>query len=141
MRQIRPLVMTRLRKSTQSSVIRQGIAVSNHTPHSETTSLKSAVINYKYRNGRRYHAYKEGSYCAFTCPVLFYPTGPTPLLYPSTLPIDCLTGGPNDETQAEQLDIVYALHPPVTMYHHVDCTAIAITYVSSSSMASCTWPR
>lgn len=45
---------------------------------SETTSLKSAVINYKYRNGRRYHAYKEGSYW-----------------------------GPNDETQAEQLDIVH----------------------------------
>ncbi|EUC34953.1 hypothetical protein COCCADRAFT_92254 [Bipolaris zeicola 26-R-13] len=45
---------------------------------SETTSLKSAVVNYKYRNGRRYHAYKEGSYW-----------------------------GPNDETQAEQLDIVH----------------------------------
>lgn len=45
---------------------------------SETTSLKSAIINYKYRNGRRYHAYKEGSYW-----------------------------GPNDETQAEQLDIVH----------------------------------
>jgi len=45
---------------------------------SETTSLKSAVYNYKYRNGRRYHAYKEGSYW-----------------------------GPNDETSADQLDIVH----------------------------------
>jgi len=41
---------------------------------SETTSLKSAVYNYKYRNGRRYHAYKEGSYCglpARSMPMLF----------------------------------------------------------------------
>lgn len=29
--------------------------------HSEsyTTSLKSSVMNYKYENGRRYHAYGE----------------------------------------------------------------------------------
>ncbi|KAF1842642.1 S-adenosyl-L-methionine-dependent methyltransferase [Cucurbitaria berberidis CBS 394.84] len=45
---------------------------------SDTTSLKSAIVNYKYRNGRRYHAYKEGSYW-----------------------------GPNDETQADQLDIFH----------------------------------
>merc|ERR1711913_42000 len=45
---------------------------------SETTSLKSAVFNYKYRNGRRYHAYKEGAYW-----------------------------GPNDETQSDQLDITH----------------------------------
>ncbi|CAI9627888.1 unnamed protein product [Alternaria alternata] len=45
---------------------------------SETTSLKSAVYNYKYRNGRRYHAYKEGAYW-----------------------------GPNDETQSDQLDITH----------------------------------
>ncbi|KAF1918737.1 SAM dependent methyltransferase [Ampelomyces quisqualis] len=45
---------------------------------SDTTSLKSAILNYKYRNGRRYHAYKEGSYW-----------------------------GPNDEMQADQLDITH----------------------------------
>ncbi|KAH7091936.1 S-adenosyl-L-methionine-dependent methyltransferase [Paraphoma chrysanthemicola] len=45
---------------------------------SDTTSLKSAIVNYKYRNGRRYHAYKEGSYW-----------------------------GPNDEKQADQLDIFH----------------------------------
>lgn len=45
---------------------------------SDTTSLKSAILNYKYRNGRRYHAYKEGAYW-----------------------------GPNDETQADQLDIFH----------------------------------
>ncbi|KAF2651876.1 S-adenosyl-L-methionine-dependent methyltransferase [Lophiostoma macrostomum CBS 122681] len=48
---------------------------------SDTTSLKSAILNYKYRNGRRYHAYKEGSYW-----------------------------GPNDEAQADQLDI----------FHHIN---------------------
>lgn len=30
--------------------------------NSFTTSLKSSVLNYKYRNGRRYHAYREGEY-------------------------------------------------------------------------------
>lgn len=30
--------------------------------NSYTTSLASSVVNYKYENGRRYHAYKEGSY-------------------------------------------------------------------------------
>ncbi|PSN70481.1 hypothetical protein BS50DRAFT_488203 [Corynespora cassiicola Philippines] len=45
---------------------------------SDTTSLKSAIVNYKYRNGRRYHAYKEGAYW-----------------------------GPNDEAQADQLDIFH----------------------------------
>ncbi|KAF3007728.1 hypothetical protein E8E13_009786 [Curvularia kusanoi] len=50
----------------------------NEDDASETTSLKSAIVNYKYRNGRRYHAYKEGSYW-----------------------------GPNDEEQADQLDIFH----------------------------------
>ena len=27
-----------------------------------TTSLKSSVQDYKYRNGRRYHAYRDGEY-------------------------------------------------------------------------------
>ncbi|KAI5845708.1 S-adenosyl-L-methionine-dependent methyltransferase [Morchella snyderi] len=45
---------------------------------SATTSLKSSVLKYKYEHGRRYHAYKEGSYY-----------------------------GPNDETQNEQLDIFH----------------------------------
>ncbi|KAI8935072.1 hypothetical protein NX059_007667 [Plenodomus lindquistii] len=45
---------------------------------SDTTSLKSAIYNYVYRNGRRYHAYKEGAYW-----------------------------GPNDEAQADQLDIMH----------------------------------
>ena len=30
--------------------------------HSYTTSLASSATNYRYENGRRYHAYKEGSY-------------------------------------------------------------------------------
>jgi hypothetical protein len=29
---------------------------------SETTSLRSAVLNYIYENGRRYHSYRAGSY-------------------------------------------------------------------------------
>ncbi|KAL6703856.1 hypothetical protein ACN47E_008990 [Coniothyrium glycines] len=45
---------------------------------SDTTSLKSAILNYKYHNGRRYHAYKEGTYW-----------------------------GPNDEAQSDQLDIFH----------------------------------
>lgn len=29
---------------------------------SQVTSLKSSIVNYKYENGRRYHAFREGSY-------------------------------------------------------------------------------
>jgi hypothetical protein len=29
---------------------------------SSTDSLSSSVLNYKYENGRRYHAYREGNY-------------------------------------------------------------------------------
>lgn len=29
---------------------------------SQTTSLKSSVTNYVYENGRRYHAFRQGSY-------------------------------------------------------------------------------
>jgi len=43
---------------------------------SETTSLASSITNYRYENGRRYHAYKDGEYW-----------------------------GPNDDKQNDQLDI------------------------------------
>ncbi|KAK5941739.1 hypothetical protein PMZ80_005690 [Knufia obscura] len=43
---------------------------------SETASLTSSITNYRFENGRRYHAYREGEYWA-----------------------------PNDETQNDQLDI------------------------------------
>lgn len=29
---------------------------------SDTTSIKSHILNYRFEHGRRYHAYKEGSY-------------------------------------------------------------------------------
>jgi hypothetical protein len=29
---------------------------------SETSSLRSAVLDYVYENGRRYHSYRQGSY-------------------------------------------------------------------------------
>jgi hypothetical protein len=29
---------------------------------SDTTSLASSILNYQYENGRRYHAYRAGSY-------------------------------------------------------------------------------
>ncbi|KAL2812110.1 S-adenosyl-L-methionine-dependent methyltransferase [Aspergillus granulosus] len=45
---------------------------------SDTTSLNSMITSYRYENGRRYHAYKEGAYW-----------------------------GPNDEEQNEQLDIAH----------------------------------
>lgn len=45
---------------------------------SATTSLKSSIMNYHYENGRRYSAYKQGQYW-----------------------------GPNDEQQADQLDICH----------------------------------
>ncbi|KAH8704059.1 S-adenosyl-L-methionine-dependent methyltransferase [Talaromyces proteolyticus] len=45
---------------------------------SDTTSLKSEITSYRYENGRRYHAYREGEYW-----------------------------GPNDEQQNEQLDIAH----------------------------------
>lgn len=61
---------------------------------SDTTSLKSAILNYKYRNGRRYHAYKEGSYCAL--PHMSDDTGAV---------AKRAQGGPNDEMSADQMDI------------------------------------
>ncbi|CEL06136.1 Putative SAM dependent methyltransferase [Aspergillus calidoustus] len=45
---------------------------------SDTTSLNSMITSYRYENGRRYHAYKDGAYW-----------------------------GPNDEEQNEQLDIAH----------------------------------
>ncbi|KAK6824266.1 hypothetical protein RU639_005053 [Aspergillus parasiticus] len=45
---------------------------------SDTTSINSMITAYRYENGRRYHAYKDGAYW-----------------------------GPNDETQNEQLDIAH----------------------------------
>ncbi|GLA61676.1 hypothetical protein AtubIFM56815_002535 [Aspergillus tubingensis] len=45
---------------------------------SDTTSLNSEITSYRFENGRRYHAYKEGAYW-----------------------------GPNDEMQNEQLDIAH----------------------------------
>ncbi|KAL5365383.1 S-adenosyl-L-methionine-dependent methyltransferase [Aspergillus floccosus] len=45
---------------------------------SDTTSLNSMITAYRFENGRRYHAYKEGAYW-----------------------------GPNDEKQNEQLDIAH----------------------------------
>ncbi|KAL1633551.1 hypothetical protein SLS58_011035 [Diplodia intermedia] len=47
-------------------------------PSSATTSLKSSIMNFHYENGRRYSAYKQGQYW-----------------------------GPNDEQQADQLDICH----------------------------------
>ncbi|KAL0262963.1 hypothetical protein SLS55_001937 [Diplodia seriata] len=47
-------------------------------PPSATTSLKSSIMNFHYENGRRYSAYKQGQYW-----------------------------GPNDEQQADQLDICH----------------------------------
>lgn len=49
---------------------------SSSTGGSSTTSIKSAITKYKYENGRRYHAYKEGRY--------FFP---------------------NDESELERIDI------------------------------------
>ena len=48
---------------------------------SYTTSLKSSVLNYRYQNGRRYHAFREGAY---------------PL--------------PNDEAEQERLDLMHHLY-------------------------------
>ncbi|KAL4889937.1 S-adenosyl-L-methionine-dependent methyltransferase, partial [Aspergillus ambiguus] len=45
---------------------------------SDTTSLNSMITSYRFENGRRYHAYKDGAYW-----------------------------GPNDEKQNEQLDIAH----------------------------------
>ncbi|KAJ9644710.1 hypothetical protein H2199_003673 [Coniosporium tulheliwenetii] len=47
---------------------------------SDTTSLKSNIFKYRYENGRRYHAYKDGAYW-----------------------------GPNDEDAADHLDIAHHL--------------------------------
>ena len=41
---------------------------------SDTTSLKSAVTNYIYENGRRYNSFRSGSY--------WYKPSPTPLCFP-----------------------------------------------------------
>lgn len=47
---------------------------------SETTSLASSIYSYRFENGRRYHAYKDGAYW-----------------------------GPNDEKQGETMDICHHL--------------------------------
>lgn len=47
---------------------------------SDTTSIDSGVTKYRYENGRRYHAYKDGSYW-----------------------------GPNDEKAQEHLDVAHHL--------------------------------
>ena len=49
--------------------------------HSYATSLASSVLDYKYENGRRYHAFREGEY---------------PL--------------PNDEQEQDRLDLIHHLH-------------------------------
>ena len=48
---------------------------------SDTTSLACSILNYKYENGRRYHAFHEGEY---------------PL--------------PNDEQEQDRLDLLHHLH-------------------------------
>ncbi|KAF2195905.1 S-adenosyl-L-methionine-dependent methyltransferase [Zopfia rhizophila CBS 207.26] len=57
----------------------------NDDSESDTTSLNSAILEHRFQNGRRYNAYKEGSYW-----------------------------GPNDDAQAEQLDI----------FHHICLLAL-----------------
>lgn len=37
-------------------------ALGGSDTESDTTSLASSVLNYKYENGRRYHSYREGKY-------------------------------------------------------------------------------
>lgn len=37
-------------------------ALGESEAESDTTSLASSVLNYKYENGRRYHSYREGKY-------------------------------------------------------------------------------
>ena len=34
----------------------------NYPSASDTTSINSAITAYRYENGRRYHAYKDGAY-------------------------------------------------------------------------------
>jgi SAM-dependent methyltransferase len=50
-----------------------------------TTSLISSVLNYKYENGRRYHAYREGNYVL-----------------------------PNDEQEQERLDMLHHIFRMIT---------------------------
>lgn len=37
-------------------------ALGESDAESDTTSLASSVLAYKYENGRRYHSYREGKY-------------------------------------------------------------------------------
>ncbi|KAI9802363.1 MAG: hypothetical protein M1833_001869 [Piccolia ochrophora] len=48
---------------------------------SYTTSLASSILNYKYENGRRYHAFRDGEYFL-----------------------------PNDESEQDRLDLIHHLH-------------------------------
>lgn len=52
----------------------------NDSLASETTSVHSSIYRYRYENGRRYHAYKDGEYW-----------------------------GPNDERAQDHLDIAHNL--------------------------------
>jgi hypothetical protein len=37
-------------------------AVGSDAGYSDTTSLTSSILHYKYENGRTYHAYRDGQY-------------------------------------------------------------------------------
>lgn len=56
-------------------------AVEAGSAFSDSTSLKSEIMRYRFENGRRYHSYKDGEYW-----------------------------GPNDEKQNNQLDIAHHLY-------------------------------
>lgn len=65
-------------------------AYSSHIGTGNTASLASSIYNYKYENGRRYHAYREGVYVL-----------------------------PNDEPEQERLDLhhhIYRLHLGGNLY-------------------------
>ncbi|KAF5674675.1 TAM domain-containing protein [Fusarium heterosporum] len=65
---------------------------------SHLTSLKSSIYNYRFENGRRYHAFREGSYPLVRSP------NPLSIIYLTSV------GQPNDEDEQERMDLVHHLY-------------------------------
>lgn len=59
-----PTLPTRRRKLRKHATERgvRKMLISYRTTVTDTQSLRSSILNYKWENGRRYHAYQEGSY-------------------------------------------------------------------------------
>ncbi|CAG9953140.1 unnamed protein product [Clonostachys rosea f. rosea IK726] len=62
------------------------------------TSLASSIVNYKYENGRRYHAFRAGTYF-LVCYLPYLPEGNQAEIQQ-----------PNDDTEQDRMDLVHHIY-------------------------------